>query len=94
MPGLNPEMDARKLRSQAYPAGPDDYWKRQGQRGGHLWADFAGLVGFFWVGPARYCCHVLCLVCGLVTCSKLDFGNLAKSQLTFLQNHQAATCYR
>jgi hypothetical protein len=32
-----------------------------------------------------------CLVCGLVTSSKLEFGALAKSQMTFGENHQMPT---
>jgi hypothetical protein len=34
-----------------------------------------------------------CLVCGLVISSKLEFGDLATSQMTFGENHQTPTCY-
>jgi hypothetical protein len=36
---------------------------------------------------------ISCLVCGLVTSSKLEFGNLAISQTTFGRNHQTPTYY-
>jgi len=39
--------------------------------------------------------HILSLVpiCGLVTSSKLEFGDLAKSQMTFGGHHQTPTYY-
>ena len=36
----------------------------------------------------------MCLVCGLVPSSKLKFGDLANSQVTFGENHQTPTYYR
>jgi hypothetical protein len=35
-----------------------------------------------------------CLVCELVTCSKLELGDLAKGRSIFGQNHQTPTYYR
>jgi len=34
-----------------------------------------------------------CLVCGLVMSSQLEFGDVAKSQMTFGQDHQTPTYY-